>query len=339
MEDMINEEAGLFMEEILKSEGEPFDFINKFNLPILNALWRITVGQRFDYDDPRLTSIIHKLTDLLKRAADPFAVLLIILPSWVTKIYPKLFGRDQTLAVNHDIMSMMKKSIAEHEESLDPNEPRDFTDKVLIEIGRTTDPNSTYYGEAGKEHLANTLMDMFIAGSETTSTTLTWAMLYMARYPAILQKVVEELDRVVGQGRAPSLRYSVDLPLHTLTLHLFRDRPDLPYTEAVLMEIQRYANIIPNGIAHISPTHDINVNGLTIPANTHVMPLMVEILKVSIMYVRSNNIDTHRGTIGETEQPSDLSVFWILREDARKTSILFPSPSVRYLLPQKPGKS
>ena len=207
MEDMINEEVGLFMEEILKSEGEPFDFINKFNLPILNALWRVTVGQRFDYDDPRLTSIIHKLTDLLKRAADPFAVLLIILPSWVTKIYPKLFGRDQTLAVNHDIMSMMKKSIAEHEESLDPNEPRDFTDKVLIEIGRTTDPTSSYYGEAGKEHLANTLMDMFVAGSETTSTTLTWAMLYMARYPAILQKVVEELDRVVGQGRAPSLRY------------------------------------------------------------------------------------------------------------------------------------
>ena len=105
------------------------------------------------------------------------------------------------------------------------------------------------------------------------------------------------------------------------------------------MEIQRYANIIPNGIAHISPTHDINVNGLTIPANTHVMPLMVEILKVSIMYIRSNNIDTHRGTIGETEQPSDPSAFWILREDARKTSISFPSPSVRILLPQKPGIS
>ena len=64
-------------------------------------------------------------------------------------------------------------------------------------------------------------------------------------------------------------------------MFLFSDRPDLPYTEAVLMEIQRYANIVPTGVAHMSPSRDITVNGLTIPANTHVMPLFVELLKVS----------------------------------------------------------
>ena len=202
---MIHEEVELFKEEISKSEGEPFDFCYKFNLPILNALWRVTGGQRFDYDDPMLLSIIQKLTDLFKRQGDPSNMLLVLFP-WIAKIYPKFLERNVSLQVKHDIMGMMKKSIADHEESLDPNEPRDFTDKVLIEIGRTTDPTSSYYGEAGKEHLANTLMDMFVAGSETTSTTLTWAMLYMARYPAVLQKVVEELDRVVGRGRAPSLR-------------------------------------------------------------------------------------------------------------------------------------
>ena len=117
MEEMINEEVGLFMEEIQKSERKPLDFINTFNLPILNALWRVTVGQRFDYDDRRLISIIHKLTDPLKQAADPSAILIILLPSWVTKHYPKLIRQDETLAVNHDIMSMMKQTIAKHKES------------------------------------------------------------------------------------------------------------------------------------------------------------------------------------------------------------------------------
>ena len=42
MEEMIREEVQLFTEEIRRSEGEPFDFINKFNLPILNALWNVT---------------------------------------------------------------------------------------------------------------------------------------------------------------------------------------------------------------------------------------------------------------------------------------------------------
>jgi hypothetical protein len=31
--------------------------------------------------------------------------------------------------------------------------------------------------------------DLFIAGSKTTSTTLTWSVLYMARHPDIQQRV------------------------------------------------------------------------------------------------------------------------------------------------------
>lgn len=37
--------------------------------------------------------------------------------------------------------------------------------------------------------------------------------------------------------------------------------------KAVLMETQRYANIVPNGVQHTS-NRDITVNGLTIPAFT-----------------------------------------------------------------------
>ena len=62
-------------------------FTNQFNLPIVNALWRVTVGQQFYYDNLRLIFIIHKLTDLLKRARDPSAIMIILAP-WATKIYP-----------------------------------------------------------------------------------------------------------------------------------------------------------------------------------------------------------------------------------------------------------
>ena len=52
------------------------------------------------------------------------------------------------------------------------------------------------------------------------------------------------------------------------------------FPEAVLMGIQRYANIVPDVVSRMSTNHDITVNGFTIPANTHVMPLFVELLKV-----------------------------------------------------------
>ena len=46
-----------------------------------------------------------------------------------------------------------------------------------------------------------TLFDLFLAGSETTSTTLTWAVLYMVRYPEVQAGVQRELARVVGEDR------------------------------------------------------------------------------------------------------------------------------------------
>ena len=102
------------------------------------------------------------------------------------------------------------------------------------------------------ENLTNNLMDFFMAGSETTSTTLTWAMLYMVRNPQVQSKVQEELDTVVGRNRNPTLQ----------------DRPSLPYTEvnrfslylsnmkcsmqAVIMEVQRCCNIVPTGVQHVN---------------------------------------------------------------------------------------
>ena len=83
MEEMIKEEVQLFTDEIRKSEGEPFD--NNFNLPILNALWNVTVGQRFDYNDPKLISIIERLT---KRQAHPASFLVLIYPR-IFKLFPK----------------------------------------------------------------------------------------------------------------------------------------------------------------------------------------------------------------------------------------------------------
>ena len=68
---------------------------------------------------------------------------------------------------------------------------------------------------------------------------------------------------MVGENRQPSVK----------------DRSQLPYTEAVLMEIQRYANIIPGGVQHVC-IRDLTVNDVTIPAGTLIQPQMTQLLKV-----------------------------------------------------------
>ena len=119
------------------------DFTNKFNLPILNALLNVTVGQRFDYNDPKLISLIERMTNWMKRVTNLAAVLVLVVPT-LFKIFPKFLDYNQTLDTSHEILDMMKETIREHEESIDPNEPRDFTDKALIEIKGTTDRASSF---------------------------------------------------------------------------------------------------------------------------------------------------------------------------------------------------
>ena len=95
MEEMIQEEVEMFKQLIAKSEGKPFDFINQLNLPILNALWRITVGDRFEYDNPKLLSIVKRLTESFKRFGQPENVIIFAFP-FITKIFPSFLGRDET---------------------------------------------------------------------------------------------------------------------------------------------------------------------------------------------------------------------------------------------------
>jgi cytochrome P450 family 2 subfamily J len=79
-------------------------------------------------------------------------------------------------------------------------------------------------------------LSIFYVGSETTSTTLTWAVLYMVREPAIQARIHAEIDRCVGEGNQVTLAH----------------REVMPYTSATLMEVLRIGNIVPQGVPHIA---------------------------------------------------------------------------------------
>ena len=61
--------------------------------------------------------------------------------------------------------------------------------------------HASFYGEKGLQSLEIVLVDLFVAGSDTTSLTLNWTILYLLHYPGVQAKVHAELDRVVGRSR------------------------------------------------------------------------------------------------------------------------------------------
>jgi cytochrome P450 len=72
------------------------------------------------------------------------------------------------------------------------------------------------------QQLRDETITLFLAGHETTASTLSWTWWLLAQNPAVEAKLHAELDRVLG-GRAPSLD----------------DLPSLPYTGNVITESLR----------------------------------------------------------------------------------------------------
>ncbi|PSN29261.1 Methyl farnesoate epoxidase [Blattella germanica] len=56
-----------------------------------------------------------------------------------------------------------------------------------------------------KEGLITLCVDLFVAGGESTASSIEFSLLYMVLYPEVQKAVQKELDTVVGQNRRPTL--------------------------------------------------------------------------------------------------------------------------------------
>ncbi|KAF8883964.1 cytochrome P450 [Infundibulicybe gibba] len=86
----------------------------------------------------------------------------------------------------------------------------------------------------------NTAVIAFIAGADTTLSSIQAFFMAMALYPDVQRKAQAELDSVVGKSRLPD----------------FTDRGSLPYVNAVIKELLQWHSVVPLGVAHASTCDD-----------------------------------------------------------------------------------
>ncbi|XP_078415055.1 cytochrome P450 2K1-like isoform X2 [Cetorhinus maximus] len=131
-------------------------------------------------------------------------------------------------------------------------------------------PNSYFH----ENNLTYITINLFAAGMESISTTIRWGMLLMMKYPEIQKKVHKEIISVIGSERSPRVE----------------DRKSLPYTNAVIHEIQRFGDIVPLSVTH-ETTVDLNFKGYFIPKGTHVIPLLSSVLNDKTQWEKPNEFN------------------------------------------------
>lgn len=90
------------------------------------------------------------------------------------------------------------------------------------------------------EEIAALTGNLFGAGSDTSSSTLVTFVLACCAFPEVLPMAWEELDRVVGSERSPSMD----------------DEPSLPYIQAFVKEVFRWRSVAIIGGQPHAPIQD-----------------------------------------------------------------------------------
>ncbi|XP_045734420.1 cytochrome P450 2C21 isoform X1 [Mirounga angustirostris] len=256
IEDRIQEEALCLVEALKKTNASPCDPAFLLGCAPCNIICSIIFQNRFEYDDKTFLTLIEYFQENF----------LILSTSWIQlyNAFPLLI---HYLPGSHHVLfkniakqfEFIMEKIQEHQESLDFNNPRDFIDYFLIKIEKEKHNKQT---EFTMDNLIVSIWDMFGAGTETTSTTLRYGFLMLLKYPEITAKVQEEIHRVVGRHRSPCMQ----------------DRSRMPYTDAVVHEIQRYIDLVPNGLPH-AVTQDIKFREYIIPKGTVVLTSLTSVLQ------------------------------------------------------------
>ncbi|KAJ3509588.1 hypothetical protein NLJ89_g5139 [Agrocybe chaxingu] len=106
-----------------------------------------------------------------------------------------------------------------------------------------------------EHHIKWSAASLYGGGADTTMPSIIALFLAMTLYPDVMRKAQEEIDAVVGQDRLP----------------IFSDRENLPYTNALVLEIARWHTAAPTAVHHCSMEDDIH-NGYLIPKGAMIIP-------------------------------------------------------------------
>nr|XP_023423407.1 cytochrome P450 2A11-like [Cavia porcellus] len=255
IEERIQEEIGFLIESFRETQGAFIDPTFYLSRAVSNIISSIVFGDRFDYEDKEFLLLLRMMLGSFQFTATSTGQLYEMFYS-VMKHLPG--PQQQAFKELQGLEDFIVKKVEQNQRTLDPNSPRNFIDSFLIRMQKENDSNTEFH----MKNLVMTTLNLFFAGTETVSTTLRYGFLLLMKHQDVEAKIHEEIDRVIGRNRHP----------------MFEDKAKMPYTEAVIHEIQRFSDMIPMGLAR-RVTKDTKFRDFLLPKDTEVFPVLGSVLR------------------------------------------------------------
>ncbi|XP_064630341.1 cytochrome P450 2J6-like [Lineus longissimus] len=246
VERSIVEELGHLLSAMEATEEGPTYPKQMINEAHHNIMCSLIFGKRYASNDEDFVNLLKYMGTIVAG----YGKSLFMKPwMWYLPEFLDILGLKAQQRNVDGLFKFFENKIEECKAEFDPSDIKSFIDAYLLQRQKGTEDFTDF-------HLSCDLLDLFFGGGETTLATLSWALNYMAKFPEIQTRVQSELDGQIGRDRLPTLK----------------ERAELPYTNAVFMEIQRKASVTPHGAFHCNDAEDIEVGDYLIPKGTYVAP-------------------------------------------------------------------
>nr|XP_055186616.1 steroid 21-hydroxylase isoform X2 [Nyctereutes procyonoides] len=250
MEPLVEQLTQEFCERMRAQAGTPVAIQKEFSLLTCAIICHLTFGDKED----TLVHTFHDCVQDLMRTWEHWSIqMLDIIPFLRFFPNPGLWRLKRALE-NRD--QIVEKQLRQHKESMVAGQWRDMTDYMLQRMGRLRAEEGC--GQLLEGHVHMSVVDLFIGGTETTATTLSWAVAFLLHHPEIQQRLQEELDRELGPGASGSR-----VP--------YRDPTRLPLLSATVAEVLRLRPVVPLALPHCT-TRPSSISGYDIPKGMVVIP-------------------------------------------------------------------
>ncbi|XP_066289133.1 cytochrome P450 2U1-like [Branchiostoma lanceolatum] len=244
IEEKIREEAICLRNRIAENNGQTFDMAHDITVAVANVICSMAFGKRYDYEDETFRELSKAVRTVLLGLST--GQIISAFP-WLRFVPVVNRVGANTMEASYKIEHVLKEEISRHREQLDRENPRDFLDFCLLELEQQEKVDGLT-----EENVLYMAQNLFLAGTDTTTNTLLWSLLYMTLNPDIQDKVQQELDAVVGESQ-PTLSH----------------RFQLPYVNACLLEVMRIRTLLPLGVH--ATTQEVKVQGYDIHEGTKVL--------------------------------------------------------------------
>uniref|UniRef100_A0A1I8AC43 Unspecific monooxygenase n=1 Tax=Steinernema glaseri TaxID=37863 RepID=A0A1I8AC43_9BILA len=237
--ELLNKEISKSVDQKVVIDPAPF-----MSLLIGSVINKLVVGYRYDESNMEEFLMMKRSFNAVLDIFTPFDFLIFSEKTYQLPVFKQRW--DKAVAPNYEIRGILERQVNERKADIAAadiaaghhvldmiNGGDNYTDAYLIEMERRKQ-NGEDQGSFSECALLANLLDLWIAGTDTTISVMLWGFVYLLHNPEVQEKVRKEVLSITEGNRHVE----------------FTDKLSMPYTNAVITELLRCSCVLNINLFH-----------------------------------------------------------------------------------------